>query len=350
VKKQMIAAALSGAMACTLLSGCVVNVANMGTVDGEELSVGMFNYYLMDSLSQFTSDNEISDYAAFEAFTKDGKTAAELVVDGAYERAAKTALVHRLCVENDCDVTQQEIDTYKTYLEQTYAQYGMSLDDLAGMMGMETDVFLESQVENLYYNKLQEKLYPSEEIADISDEEAKEIFMSDYVRVKNILFQTKDPSGQTTFTDAQIAEATDEANATLEKIRAGEDFESFLSLSDDPGTESQPDGYIFNQQDSYDAAFIEGSFALEVGEVSDLVESAYGYHIIKRYPLDDDPKYFEETKETIKSDAKNAATQEQYTANQQKLEEYLAPMIADIPVERNQSKIDKLDFKKLMGE
>lgn len=349
MKKKIMALGLSLVMACSALAGCGVNVANMGTANGEEISMEMFDFYLMDSLSTFTTENELSDYESFSQFSKDGKTAAELVVDGAYERAAKAALVRKLCKEQNCDVSMEEIATYDRYLEQAYSQYGMSLEDLAGMMGMSKETFLEAQHQNLYANNLQNALFPMDEVQEISDEEAKEIFMKDYVRVKHILFKTKDPTGETTPTDAEIAAATDKANQTLDKIRAGEDFESFLSLSEDPGTEAQPDGYIFTQKDSYDAAFKEASFALEIGEVSDLVESVYGYHIIKRYPLDDTPDHFENVKSTIKSSVKSQKQQELYTASQQKLEEYLAPMISEIPVERNEKKIKKIDFKKMLG-
>ena len=38
---------------------------------------------------------------------------------------------------------------------------------------------------------------------------------------------------------------------------------------------------LFNRSSNYATEFIEGSFALEAGEISDLVQTMYGYHIIK---------------------------------------------------------------------
>ena len=47
------------------------------------------------------------------------------------------------------------------------------------------------------------------------------------------------------------------------------------------------DGYCFTKDYSYVQEFLDGSFALEVDEISDIVESKdYGYHIIKRLPID----------------------------------------------------------------
>ena len=55
--------------------------------------------------------------------------------------------------------------------------------------------------------------------------------------------------------------------------------------SEDPGLSGNPDGYIFTEGEMIDE-FYQGAAALEEGEVSGLVKSDYGYHIIKREPLD----------------------------------------------------------------
>ena len=59
---------------------------------------------------------------------------------------------------------------------------------------------------------------------------------------------------------------------------------------EDPGSTSQPEGYylgkgfILGSQGAMVPAFEAASLELEVGAISDLVESNFGYHIIKRYP------------------------------------------------------------------
>ena len=62
------------------------------------------------------------------------------------------------------------------------------------------------------------------------------------------------------------------------------DFDALIAeYGEDPGMTSNPDGYvIFKDNTDYVAEFKEGSMALEkVGDVSDIVETSYGYHIIQ---------------------------------------------------------------------
>ena len=56
--------------------------------------------------------------------------------------------------------------------------------------------------------------------------------------------------------------------------------------NEDPGMASNPNGYTFTDGQMVDE-FYEGAKALGEGEVSGLVKSQYGYHIIMRTVLDE---------------------------------------------------------------
>ena len=119
---------------------------------------------------------------------------------------------------------------------------------------------------------------------------------NNYVRCKQILFLTKNDDG-TDMTDEEKAEVRKEAETTLEELRALESdretmmarFDELMAEADDPGMTNFPDGYIFTD-DQMVQEFEDGARALADYEISDIVESSYGYHIILRLPLDPDGK------------------------------------------------------------
>jgi len=72
-----------------------------------------------------------------------------------------------------------------------------------------------------------------------------------------------------------------EAQEVLNAVREGQSFERLAAqYSDDPSAENGGDVGFFSRGD-FEEDFETAAFALEPGEVSDLVRSRFGYHIIK---------------------------------------------------------------------
>ena len=79
------------------------------------------------------------------------------------------------------------------------------------------------------------------------------------------------------------AEAKARATDALTKIRSGTTFEDAVTeYSDDAGSASRMGSVGKFHRDDMDPAFSAAAFALRVGQVSDLVETPFGFHIIKR--------------------------------------------------------------------
>ena len=88
-------------------------------------------------------------------------------------------------------------------------------------------------------------------------------------------------------TDEQKETARAVAEEVLAKAKAGADFDELIAeYNEDPGVSSNPNGYYFGKGQMV-KEFEDASYALNEGEISDVVETVYGYHVILRLPIDD---------------------------------------------------------------
>ena len=133
------------------------------------------------------------------------------------------------------------------------------------------------------YNRLLDSVYvkgteKGEELKETVLETYKE---NSYVRAKHILISTE---------AREKSEAGEFAQNILSKIKAGEDFDKLMmEYNEDPGVEQFPNGYYFKKGEMVEP-FENAVYSLEVGEVS-LVETDFGYHIVKKLPIDDEDIY-----------------------------------------------------------
>ncbi len=144
------------------------------------------------------------------------------------------------------------------------------------------------------------------------DGESEDDLFSTIATAKHILIMFDEEA-----TDAEQAkeDALVQTEDILKQIRDSEDpaatFEKLMNeYSEDTGLATYPDGYTFGEGEMVDE-FYDGTMELDVGEISDPIESTYGYHIIMRLPLDE--TYVEENIETIKSSAVSAEITELVT-------------------------------------
>lgn len=117
---------------------------------------------------------------------------------------------------------------------------------------------------------------------------------SDERRVRHILL---------TVAEGDSEEALARANAALDRARAGEDFAALAAeLSDDPGTSGQGGDLGWIARGTIGGTFEDALFALQVDEISDVVESDFGYHVLR---LDEvragDVQTFEEVQDELRT-------------------------------------------------
>lgn len=122
-------------------------------------------------------------------------------------------------------------------------------------------------------------------MVDIPKEEITKEYTSSYICAKHILIPTTDSKTGEAFSISEKNTAKKVADTVIAKIKSGEDFDTLIEkYNKDPGVSYNPLGYVFTKGEMV-KEFEETAFALKEGEISGIVETPYGYHIIKREKL-----------------------------------------------------------------
>lgn len=119
------------------------------------------------------------------------------------------------------------------------------------------------------------------------------------VHVAHILILTIDKDTQKPMSDDKKKEKKKLAEDIRARAEKGEDFGKLVKqYSEDPGSKDKGGEYTFGRGDGMAKEFEAASFSLKTNQISDIVETSYGYHIIKlldktpagQIPLDDKTK------------------------------------------------------------
>lgn len=155
-----------------------------------------------------------------------------------------------------------------------------------------------------------------EDVKKFYDENPARFEQPEMVRASHILISTRDAQ-QKELTPEQKAEKKTKIDDLLKRARAGEDFAKLAKENtDDPGSKETGGEYTFPRGRMV-PEFEAAAFSLAPGQVSDVVTTQYGYHIIKlneKLPA----KKVELAK--VSADVKEGLTQQ---AIQKKLPDYM---------------------------
>ena len=251
------------------------------TVGDYDVSLALYRYYYMYWISWYTYNygpdwTENADMVAeFNEYISQETKFPGLIVD--------------LAAEKGISLTQKEFDEeIATILDQIKLQYGEDSDTILYEEFFSTPYFMlaHNAVFSIYNKLFEDFSKPDTEIyEEIKADTVKYYNDNDYVRAKHILVMFPESDN---LTQEEKSETLKKAQAVLEKVNAGEDFDKLIDqYNEDPGMKSSPGGYYFGEGKMV-AAFENATRELEIGKTSGLVETTYGYHIIKRLPIDDE--------------------------------------------------------------
>ena len=195
------------------------------------------------------------------------------------------------------DVTEAEI--------RSQLKKGLAIDEL-----LKTKVVKDIQV-------------TEEEAKKYYDEHTDQFKQAEQVKASHILIQVAPDAS-----DEKKTEAKKKITVVQEKLKKGEDFAVVAKESSEGPSKSRGGDLGFFQRGQMDKSFEEAAFALEPGKVSDVVETRFGYHIIKVDEKKPEATLaFSDEKDKIEQFLKQQKTRE-------KIESYLEGL-------RKNAKIDK---------
>ena len=113
------------------------------------------------------------------------------------------------------------------------------------------------------------------DVKDFYDKNPKEFAQPEQVRASHILLKTEGA------TDAAKKQAHAKATQILKQARSGKDFAALAKEHSSDGSASQGGDLGFFAKERMVPEFSNAAFALQPGQISDIVESQFGYHIIK---------------------------------------------------------------------
>lgn len=296
------------------LIGCSANKKAVATVNGEKITLENYEKLLYLNKSSMESyygsdiwSTEIEKGKTYEDTLRDMVLQTMIGSEAIYQQAKKEDVLPK------DDQIQQQIDSFNESIKNN-GEYQEELKK----MGINEEFLKFQFTRDLANNNLQERF---EKKAKISENEMKKYykdnkksFYTDTVTASHILLKTQDDKGKELSVEKK-KEAKKKVQEALAKVKSGEDFAKIAKkYSEDPSASSGGQLGTFGRGQMV-TEFEDAAFSMKPGQISDIVETQYGYHIIKVTGRVDK----QETYNDVKGEIKKTLASEKYTKYVEKL-------------------------------
>ncbi len=212
----------------------------------------------------------------------------KMLVQGITQKLVVEQLLDEQARAANITMTEEEVVAGMT--KQLAAQQpGMTLEkfrEIVTAQGGDFEAIKEGAARSMKYNKLFESKWADgiavteDDVRNYYEEHPKEFDTPEQVRASHILISTEvtDPNADPNQVKAQ---AREKAEKLLQEIKEGGDFAALAKEHSSCPSRAQGGDLDFFTRGSMVKPFEDAAFALQVGEVSDVVETQFGYHIVK---------------------------------------------------------------------
>lgn len=334
---KLLSVVIAFMLSLSVLSGCFLRPSSVATITGPNGSKATvsFNNYLLSAylfrlrVESYVQQNGSTSKALLNEKTQDGtQTYNEYFTAELKKSTLQNYVIGEKFKELNLSLTDADKTANASSYEQFVSQYGAAaITKLRGELRLSESAFktqfinfLNEQTKN---TKVEDTVFGAGGSNEIKEADIKTAFQTDYVRVKHILLKTQktDASGQAAdMTADEIKVVETKANDLLKKAQAGQNFENLARYNSEDGAgpdkaddktvkedkiEASQDGsflienygYIFGKGQMA-AEFETASFELKVGEIK-MVKTTFGYHIIKKYDINEKADYYDKLKDKV---------------------------------------------------
>ncbi len=251
--------------------------AKVVTVGDTSITMGEFQYYIYTAAlaKAYSVDPTVADLEAFDWNQKAefGKTLSEEIIKEAFDKVLYENIMISETGKNGIALSKEEKDDIgkkvNEYVEQAGEEPFLLTANANGINNKED--YKNLMLRLLLVQKAEEeitqnfdKYNPAD--ADLTTYRAEDRVTAQHILITNESEKHSDPKAT--------------INEVLARAKAGEDFVALMDeYNEDPGATAA--GYTFGPGEMV-VEFEKAAFALNCGEISDVVKTEYGYHIIKR--------------------------------------------------------------------
>jgi len=284
------------------------------TVDGLDVTAEFYLYWL--AYDCYSTDLGMNGAINFDEVTEDGVTFGEYMKEDARQAAVTYLILEREAEKNNAGLSQEQQEQWEQEKASFIESIGQeNYEELLRQEGMSEEMFNRVGImTNYLYENVKQALIPplSEKEADDYRTQqnlygAKHILLlsANEAADGTVILSTggvptnEDGSAFTGTAEEYNAAAKAKLEDILAQVNAASDpaakFDELMhQYSQDTGLASNPDGYTFTPDSSFVDEFKNAVYDLEPGEISGVVESSFGYHILLRTLPDVNTQYQEE--------------------------------------------------------
>ncbi len=267
--------------------------------DGNQIPMELYLYWLAYACSslEYQLNTFSSSYGLYtELINEDGsikwdgdlegQSVSEFARQQAEDSALSYAILENVAAQRNVALTDED----KAALASDKTAY---IEQLGGQEAFEQNL-REMGISEASFDRVSAIPYLFENLQELAQDPASDLYQAptdDNAYVDHILLMTTNSETGESLSEEEIQAKHDKAEELLSQLQAadaGNLEELFNKLAEsyceDPGRFAET-GYLINPDTNFVQEFKDAAFALKPGEISGIVESDYGYHILLRKEL-----------------------------------------------------------------